>query len=193
MLGSHNSISYLPIRGWRRVLRPWVRCQDQTLLEQYDNGVRYFDIRIRRKDNAWVFCHNSAIFDDNVRAWSDIFKLAERSGVYFRFILDVRHKPKTGAKDLSVLFWDYIRYLTYERHISIDSAIIMWEWSELLPWRSIKQQEYHASVSAPWYKYLLGTRWFAKRYNKRGRVNLSDYVADACIGKKVLLLDYVQY
>lgn len=43
MIGSHNSLSYLPIKGWRKILKPWVKCQSKTIEEQYNSG-EYKDI-----------------------------------------------------------------------------------------------------------------------------------------------------
>lgn len=181
-------MTYLPIKGWRRILRPWVRCQSLTLMEQYNCGVRYFDIRIRLHDNNWVFCHNNVILDDTVRGFADIFRVAQNAGVYFRFILDVRRKP-SNASTLHKMFMDYVRYLQFERGLQIDSAIIMWEWRELLSTRQIVQHEYHASVSAQWYEYILGCRWFAKRNNRKYVWRIwREYE-----GKEVILVDYVQY
>lgn len=48
MLGTHNSLSYLPVKQWW--LKPffWVaRCQSLDIEQQYEMGVRYFDIRVR--------------------------------------------------------------------------------------------------------------------------------------------------
>ncbi len=67
MLGSHNSMTYLPLTGWSRILRPWVRCQSLTLMEQYNAGVRYFDIRIRLVNGKWRFCHNNAKVCDDTK------------------------------------------------------------------------------------------------------------------------------
>ena len=191
MLGSHNSMTYLPITGWGRVLRPWVRCQSLTLMEQYECGVRNFDIRIRpdKIGYQWRFCHNNVLLDDTVRGFADIFRVAQHAGVYFRFIYDIRRKPQ-NADEHHKIFTDYVRYLQFERGLQIDSAICMWEWRELLPTRQVTQQEYHASVSAPWYKYILGCRWFAKHHNRKAMQELcKGYVA----GKEALLLDYVEY
>lgn len=188
MLGSHNSMTYLPITGWGRVLRPWVRCQSLTLMEQYKRGVRYFDIRIRRdKTGQWRFCHNNVLLGDTVRGFADIFRVSQNAGVHFRFIYDIRRKPKDAdviRKYLAV----FVRYLQFERGVQIDSAICMWEWRELLSTRQVTQHEFHASVSAPWYEYILGCRLFAKRHNRKAMRKLAVALYD-----EALLLDYVEY
>lgn len=39
------------------LVTPFSRCQNKTLTEQYDVGVRYFDIRIRKTKRGWVSAH----------------------------------------------------------------------------------------------------------------------------------------
>lgn len=104
-----------------------------------------------------------------------------------RIILDVRKKPK-DAENYKEDFLELTEWLK-TNGIKIDSAIVYWEWHECLI-RTIKQHEYHASVSAPWYKYILGTKWFAKHYNKNYLEENEDIV-DSDNG--VALIDYIQF
>lgn len=46
-LGTHNSLTYLPPQWYFRWLNFTSKCQDLTIEEQYDLGVRYFDFRIK--------------------------------------------------------------------------------------------------------------------------------------------------
>ena len=47
ILGSHNSMSYLsPARWWMCPFRIFARCQKKTIREQFDCGVRCFDLRV---------------------------------------------------------------------------------------------------------------------------------------------------
>lgn len=64
-LGSHNSMTYLPPKQWW--LKPFhfiAKCQNKTLQEQYECGVRVFDIRVKwdNKNDKWVFAHGSMTF-----------------------------------------------------------------------------------------------------------------------------------
>ena len=46
--GSHNTMSFLPVKQWwLRPFRAWGRCQRLSLAEQWEAGVRYFDMRIK--------------------------------------------------------------------------------------------------------------------------------------------------
>lgn len=48
MIGSHNTFSYLPIKNrWMSFLKPWYKCQDKDIVQQINNGARFFDIRVK--------------------------------------------------------------------------------------------------------------------------------------------------
>lgn len=60
MLGSHNTMTYLPPRFL--IFKPFSflwRCQDKSLFEQIEKGVKYLDIRVRydRKNKVYRFAH----------------------------------------------------------------------------------------------------------------------------------------
>ena len=67
VLGSHNTMSYLPpTKWWQYILRPVYRCQIKTLKQQIESGVTYFDLRIREsKSNTWVFAHGCVTLKDS--------------------------------------------------------------------------------------------------------------------------------
>ncbi len=47
-LGTHNSLSYhKPAQWWLRPFAWMARCQDLSIRQQWDAGVRYFDIRVK--------------------------------------------------------------------------------------------------------------------------------------------------
>lgn len=187
MIGSHNSLSYLPIQGWRKILTPWTECQSLTLEEQYEKGVRYFDLRIRKvKDEGWWYCHNNAIFVP-VMEHKEILEFLIVKKANVRIILDVRKKPK-DAEEYKNDFLDLVEWLK-SNDLKVDSAIVYWDWQEWQP-NSITQHEYHASVSAPWYKYILGTKWFAKHYNKKYLNKKNKEILES--EDKVILLDYIE-
>lgn len=184
MLGSHNSVSYLPIKGWKKFFKPWIKCQSLTLQEQWNKGVRYFDLRIRKyKDEGWWYCHNTAIFAPVMES-KELLEFLMEKKAYVRIMLDVRVKPK-DADFYKEDFLELVDWLK-DQGLQVDSTIVYWEWKEYSD-RKIQQNEYHSSVSAPWYKYILGTKWFAKHYNKKQKDSIA--IKDS---NKVLMLDYIQ-
>ena len=67
MLGSHNSLTYLPCRKWWMYLINWAaKCQSKTLSEQFHNGAKYFDFRVRFKDGKPVIAHGLIEYKGNI-------------------------------------------------------------------------------------------------------------------------------
>lgn len=57
LIATHNSCTGEKGKGWRKLLTPFARCQSKTLIEQYDSGVRYFDIRVKETGRGLVAAH----------------------------------------------------------------------------------------------------------------------------------------
>lgn len=63
MIGSHDSFTYLdPIHSIFKLFKFMWRTQDKSIKEQYDRGVRYFDIRVIYRKNRWYICHGLVVF-----------------------------------------------------------------------------------------------------------------------------------
>lgn len=59
ILASHNSMTYLrPTKWWMRLFNFMAKCQRINIQEQYDLGVRMFDLRVRRAVRGLMFAHN---------------------------------------------------------------------------------------------------------------------------------------
>ena len=78
-MGSHNSMSYLPIKN--KWLSPfgWVaKCQNRTLLEQIDAGAEILDFRIALdKESRWKFIHGAIKY--NMAEEHERYKEVQRS------------------------------------------------------------------------------------------------------------------
>lgn len=72
LLGTHNSLSYLPCQWYLRPLA-WVgRCQTLNIAEQYKRGVRWFDIRIKYVNDRTISGHGLLTYKvdmESVFAW----------------------------------------------------------------------------------------------------------------------------
>lgn len=161
MIGSHNSISYKKAIHWyQRFMKPWYQCQELSLNNQYSQGVRYFDIRVNWIDNQWHLVHNKIDFGILDTDTIEFFKKES----WIRLGYDHRSTPK-DTEECVTRFKTLIEYLTFLGW-NIDSAITFWDWKEhLVP--TINISEYHVSVSGKWYQYILGTKWFAKKFNQK--------------------------
>ena len=95
MLGSHDSFTYMVARdGIINTFPSFWRCQEKTIKEQYDLGVRVFDIRVNKdvqnKKFTWQVSHGLAKFNQNFVSLSAIGSYFKKQypGSYFRVILE---------------------------------------------------------------------------------------------------------
>ena len=58
MIASHDSATGERPQGViSYILTPFARTQSKTVVQQYESGCRYFDIRIRKSKNGFYACH----------------------------------------------------------------------------------------------------------------------------------------
>lgn len=185
MLGSHNSMSYLPaVHWWQRWQKRWYKCQCHTIEEQISLGARYFDIRLKLINDEWHFVHNKIDFglaDENV------YKLLNEHEAYVRVIYDVRKKSDDHD---SFKFLNYINEIENKYpKINFDSVITYWDWKEHYK-PSIDVSELHSGVSSTILDYVIhGTK---KCYAPVDRWSIEDnYQFLSSDNGKVLLMDYI--
>lgn len=191
MIGSHNSATYLKEQDWwMKILRPWTRCQNKTLKEQYDSGIRYFDFRIRVDITqygyiAWI-CHNNVIYNKKLYY---ALKEIDKEDVHIRLILDYRKEPK-NAEELSKIFETIILFIKDNFKLKLDNAIIYWNWREYIP-SSFNIQEEHYSVDAnKWYEWMLGPFLFNKLKEKTYKEHFEE-LKNKEMKHTILLKDFI--
>lgn len=97
ILGSHNSMTYLPPKLWlMRLFSLFWRCQKNDLKHQYTEGVRCFDLRVRNVNDKWVFAHGLTTLSNvelyEVLNYLNTKALIHNDVIYIRLILETR-KP----------------------------------------------------------------------------------------------------
>lgn len=101
MLGTHNSFTFLKSNWFNELFSSYWRCQNKNIGLQYNLGVRFFDIRIKRnKKRKWVICHGSISF--NQYQFNTIYQLCyfiedTFRNLYYRIILE---NNKNNGKEL---------------------------------------------------------------------------------------------
>lgn len=152
MIGSHNTMSYLPIvNWWQRWQKRWCCCQSKNIEEQYALGVRFFDIRVRYINNAWHFVHNKIDFD---KVDYNVFQFLsdQKELSYIRFILDERKEPKDKANYIERYYFFIYYIVSNYNNICIHEARTFWDWKNhrkksfgsISPIKAI--EEMHSSV-----------------------------------------------
>lgn len=101
-LGSHNSWSFGKTKWFIPAF--WAKCQNLNIQEQYDYGVRLFDLRLRRKqDKTWGVSHGRTFFE--IDYTKDLQWLNGKKDVYVRVLLEYNTKPK-DAINVESQFYD---------------------------------------------------------------------------------------
>jgi hypothetical protein len=190
MIGSHNTFSYLPTKN---IFRRWGRCQEVNYIEQYNQGVRCFDVRVKfdtKKKVRFGELERVQIVHNNITyqgGWSELNRFFSfvADDCWVRLILDVRKKPKDAEKQQE-LFVKLIDYARNTLHIKIAEAIVYWDWSyEVSP--KMKITENHASVTGN-VGIFKTPRMYAEKNN--GLIlSMNKEIVDS--KNEVLLIDFV--
>lgn len=195
MLGSHNSLSYLPCRKWWMYLINWAaKCQSKTLSEQYHSGVRYFDIRLKWNDKKedWVIAHGLIEYKGNIRkVLETIDSLAKfyNEKVYVRFLLEYNKRPDDEATKILKLN-SFVRCMRGE-YFNITYHLVETKWDEkVIETYSDDIILVHAYSSVLGYKRFFWIPYlYAKLYNKESRKTSKMTLEDTV--NRVLMLDFV--
>lgn len=88
MIGSHDSYTFHKatkgIYNKSLIRRTW-KAQNMSLDEQYEHGVRMFDVRVCRDGGRWRVCHGAAEFNETFATISSIchfFELRYPDAIY---------------------------------------------------------------------------------------------------------------
>lgn len=88
MIGSHDSYTFhkatKSIYNKSLVRRTW-KAQNMNIAEQYEHGVRMFDVRVCRDGNKWRVCHGAAEFDEtfaSIQCICDFFDRLYPDAIY---------------------------------------------------------------------------------------------------------------
>lgn len=196
VLGSHNSLSYLPIKNkWNL----FMRSQNCTLSEQYNIGVRLFDIKVRYNRKI-QFCCGNIVFDyTENQFYEDIRHFKEN--VYFRFTLDMKNKPEISTL-VKQCFFDFVVDFghTFKDIATIVGVYILWEHKDytielsgqyvedfLCKTDSLNIYNKYNTESKTIFKYL-PPKWFASIINEQ----IMDLITIAPTSKQAILIDYVK-
>lgn len=184
ILGSHNSWSFrTPTQWWLKPLRFTAQCQDLSLEEQYNFGVRCFDLRIRfDKKNNPIIAHG--IIEYGKLSDNDLKYLNNKKDVCIRLIHEVRTKKQYTEKSKN-LFINLCKDL-----LTKYSNIKFWCGRNLYNWEIDYKFDYnptckeiYSSVCSP----KLVDDWYPRLFAKVNNKNIIPCEED------ILLVDFINY
>ena len=197
MLGSHNSLTYLPCRKWWMYLINWAaKCQSKTLNEQFHNGAKYFDFRIRFKDGKPVIAHGLIEYKGNIDymvANLNYFAEYFKETIYLRFVLEYNKIPEDFASQIASLV-NLIRYYR-GKYPNITYTYIMSKWNEQKVATYYSKDTDTPTLIHKYSSVLKEKRflwipyWYARLHNKKNRKAFKHILEDE--DSKVLMLDFV--
>lgn len=187
IIGSHNSMTYLPVKQWYFKPFFWTaRCQSISLWEQYLVGARLFDIRVRfTKNGDLTFAHGPIEFKGDVlEALEDLNSLAQNDKVYVRVILESNFPMKDQfiQEEHFTYFCDDI--------VQNYSNLIFFGGNRKYDWKVVYNFDVEEPILDDKYSSTTGTKiddlwpWlYAKTHNKKLYKEGTD--------KEVLFIDFV--
>lgn len=92
-IGTHQSLTYAKPRQW--YYKPFhfvAKCQNKNYKEQYYEGVRLFDIRIKPYKGDWAVAHGNVVFD--IDLYEVLRYLNEQGDCYVQISLEYNRCPK---------------------------------------------------------------------------------------------------
>ena len=165
-LGTHNSLSYLrPSQWWLRPFAWMARCQSLTVKQQWDAGVRYFDIRVKF-DKGGLAKSGHGIMDYDILVSDALYLIdyyafeAGVRAVVRLFHENSRRHPDRHADDFARLCswavgrFPHTRFVEGGRRHDYRAEI-----GDSVPTRVCYAEYYKKKLCIPWPK-----RW-AKRHN----------------------------
>lgn len=177
-IGTHNSMTYLSPKKW--YLYPFqflAKCQSKTVEEQYNEGIRLFDIRISYTKNKEIeFRHGLLAYKGNVYKTLNYLN-SQKNKVKVRIILE-----KSSLENDEMFVFDLKHFQRMFTNITFYEGRRKNDWEQLLPLPTLDICQLVSSMDGhgifriwPWL--------YAKVFNK---TNLKSY-----LGTKPLLIDFL--
>lgn len=195
-LGTHNSATGGQLLWWLRplawVINPTSKCQDKTIQEQLQDGVKVFNLQVAYVNGKWRFSHGLALYKEDVpltirqlRAWA-----TKHEPIYFQLYLDKCFWCKQDIEEFEFLVEQLKREYCDENFVMLYAWV---EGTKYYPYSSSKKislEEHYWTMG--WGK-MYGKSWIdklplpkrhAKKYNSKYKKNCKT---------EYLMLDYYNY
>lgn len=193
MIGTHNSLTYLPVKHWwTKPFNFIAKCQNKDILQQLLSGVRIFDFRVRwsRKNPfKFVFAHGSMVYDlSSSEFWCILDMLNHATGpIYVRIMYESafldKYRDTTEQEANFCTLCIFIQNIY--KNIIFFGGRRKYDWKLLYDFKT-EEPEFRDAYSSVECKWLSWFPWlYAKYINKK--INLNEYRND----NKSILMDFI--
>ena len=185
-IGTHNSMTYLQPKQWWLWPFKWMaQCQSIDYKQQYDLGVRYFDMRVKyNKEGKPEFSHGLLTYKCDVES---VFKWlnSKKEDIQIRLLLELSKSSADDERQLDLFVEDCARWEDIYRNLKFHNGRRKYDWKVVYDFNN-PEPSIDQKVSS-----MLGKKWddifpfvWSYMYNKKFIEEGTD--------KEYLLLDFVQ-
>lgn len=158
-IGTHNSVTGETSHGilsW--LVIPFSRCQSKSIKEQYEDGCRYFDIRVKETKRGWVCAHG--LWTSRKSADDILSQLNGYGNCYVRLTYEGKSDTFQDKVDEWVSTYDKISFTS----INVKKP----EWRCIRVYNNVPMQEKLVILDGrSWHTYLpIPWLWKKIYYNK---------------------------
>ena len=176
--GTHNSATGGKLLWWLKplawIINPTSKCQDKTIKEQLEDGVRLFNLQVAYHNGAWRFSHGMALYKEDVFETIALMKsfATERKPIYFQLYLDKSWWCKQDVDEFEWLIEGLKKEFCNDNFVMLDTLV---EGTHYHPYHSGKRlnsSEHYWTLSwsrcaaKNWLDKLPLPKYHAKKYNK---------------------------
>ena len=189
VLGSHNAWTFLPVkRWWMKPLAFTARCQNCSIMEQYNSGSRCFDLRVRfDKEGNIILAHGFIKYKYSYdELLEDLTRLNGLKDCSVRILHEVRTK-RLYTPDSVEKFKSFCKYIN-----TTFTNIKFWCGRNLYNWDVDYEFSYNPSCEELYASVCLPTfvdDWWPWLYAFRKNKSIIQKGTD----KDILLIDFVNY
>lgn len=193
MIGTHNSLTYLPVKHWW--MKPFnfiAKCQNKDILQQLANGVQIFDFRFRvssKNPLEFIFAHGSMVYRLSI---SEFFGILDALNcnigpIYVRIMYESafldKYRDTTEQENSFHILCRIIQNMY--KNITFFGGRRKYDWKLLYDFKT-EEPEFRDAYSSVECKWLSWFPWlYAKYINKK--INLDEY----CNSDKSILIDFI--
>lgn len=191
-LGTHNSMSYLPVRKWYMNIYNFIaKCQSKSIEEQIKLGIEVVDIRVKKIDNSWVFAHGLVEYKGKLSDIFDVissYNIVNNNKIKVRLILELLEENDRITEEFYILL-SLLKH-KYKNSLPLCDCRRKYDW-ELLktPDVNINVIQYVSSMDYLFCKIKIHIPWlYAKIKNKKIFKKLNKEIHDE---STVYLFDFL--
>lgn len=190
ILGTHNSGTGGKLLWWLKplawIINPTSKCQDKTIKEQLEDGVRFFNLQVARHNGVWRFSHGLAIYKEDVFETLAVMKACatKEEPIYFQLYLDKCFWCKQDIEEFEFL----IEIIKREY---CDVNFVM-----LFAWVEGGEDYIDGTACYPfpeWEEQMYGKTWIDKLPLPKRHAKMYNSKYKSECKKKYLMLDFYNY